>query len=382
MGNIPNLIMKRNNIFSCESVTSGHPDKLCDAISDAILDKFLEKDPKSRVACECMASAGQVMISGQITSTGTIDLENTARDVIRDIGYDSDKKYFNADTCAINISVNKQSPDIALGVDINGAGDQGMMFGYANNETDIYLPYALTKAHELTKKLEEVRKIKKDNILYPDGKSQISVQYKNGKIERIDTILISNQHNAEIELPELKKYIKENIIDSVFDNSPYIDNDTKILINPTGRFNIGGPLGDTGLTGRKIIVDTYGGYAPHGGGAFSGKDPTKVDRSAAYMARYIAKNIVHHYNIPECTVQLAYAIGVPQPVSISIDINDAFPESEIDFIKNTINNKLDLSPKGIIDFLDLRRPIYYNNVNYGHFGKDSKIYKWEELNLF
>ena len=375
--------MKRNDIFSCESVTSGHPDKLCDAISDAILDSYIEKDPLSRVACECMASAGQVMISGQITSNGIVNLEETARNVVRNIGYDSDKKYFNADTCAINISVNKQSPDIAMGVDVNGAGDQGMMFGYANNETKNYLPFAFSKAHELCKTLETVRKEKNDDVLYPDGKAQISVQYEDNKIKRIDTILVSSQHNNYIALEDLKTYIKENVIFKVFQNSDLIDDKTKILINPTGRFNIGGPLGDTGLTGRKIIVDTYGGYAPHGGGAFSGKDPTKVDRSAAYMARYIAKNIVHHYGFNECTVQLAYAIGVPQPVSISININDdKVKDSDIKDITKIIKNKLDLSPKGIIDFLDLRRPIYLNNVNYGHFGKDAQIYKWEELNLF
>ena len=375
--------MKRNDIFSCESVTSGHPDKLCDAISDAILDEYLKVDPTSRVACECMASAGQVMISGQITSKGVVDLEKTARDVIRNIGYNSDKKYFNADTCAINISVNRQSPDIAMGVDINGAGDQGMMFGYANCETDTYLPFAFSKAHELCKTLEKVRNKKDDGILYPDGKAQISVQYKDGKIDRIDTILISSQHNDTISLEDLKKYITKNVIENVFKDSNLIDDKTKILINPTGRFNIGGPLGDTGLTGRKIIVDTYGGYAPHGGGAFSGKDPTKVDRSGAYMARYIAKNIVHHYGFNECTVQLAYAIGVPQPVSVSINVNDEkVSQKDLEAISKIIKNKLDLSPKGIIDFLDLRRPIYLNNVNYGHFGKDASIYKWEELSLF
>ena len=375
--------MKRNDIFSCESVTSGHPDKLCDAISDAILDEYLKVDPTSRVACECMASAGQVMISGQITSKGVVDLEKTARDVIRNIGYNSDKKYFNADTCAINISVNRQSPDIAMGVDINGAGDQGMMFGYANCETDTYLPFAFSKAHELCKTLEKVRNKKDDGILYPDGKAQISVQYKDGKIDRIDTILISSQHNDTISLEDLKEYITKNVIENVFKDSNLIDDKTKILINPTGRFNIGGPLGDTGLTGRKIIVDTYGGYAPHGGGAFSGKDPTKVDRSGAYMARYIAKNIVHHYGFNECTVQLAYAIGVPQPVSVSINVNDEkVCQKDLEAISKIIKNKLDLSPKGIIDFLDLRRPIYLNNVNYGHFVKDASIYKWEELSLF
>lgn len=374
--------MIHNALFSSESVTSGHPDKLCDAISDAILDEYLKQDSKSRVACECMASAGQIMVSGQITSKGTVDLDRIVRNVISNIGYDSDEKYFNYKTCAVNISVNKQSPDIAMGVDINGAGDQGIMFGYANNETKNYMPYALSKAHELCKTLETVRKTKKDEILYPDGKAQVSVLYEKDRIKRVDTILVSSQHNATIDIEDLRKYITNNIITPVFQDSHLVDEKTKILINPTGRFNVGGPLGDTGLTGRKIIVDTYGGFAPHGGGAFSGKDPTKVDRSAAYIARYIAKNIVHYYEIPECTIQLAYAIGVAQPVSIALNTNNNLSDNVQKEILNKITNKLDLSPKGIINFLDLQKPIYYNNVNYGHFGKDEKIYKWEQLNLF
>lgn len=374
--------MRKYDIFTCESVTSGHPDKLCDAISDAVLDACLEQDPLSRVACETMASAGQVMISGQITTKAKIEIPDIARETILKIGYDSDKKFFNGNTCAINLSINKQSPDIALGVDVNGAGDQGMMFGYANNETDICLPFAFVKAHELCANLEKART--ETNFIYPDGKSQVTVEYdKNNKIKRIDTVLLSTQHSEDIDINELRNYIAEEIIIPTFLDSSLLDDKTKILVNPTGRFNIGGPLGDTGLTGRKIIVDTYGGYAPHGGGAFSGKDPTKVDRSAAYMARYLAKNILTQYNLSECTVQLSYAIGVEQPISLTILTNEEeLSENDKQYIKKYIKKNVDLSPKGIINKLNLRNPIYSNNVNYGHFGKNPEIYLWEKIDLF
>lgn len=373
--------MNKYDIFTCESVTSGHPDKLCDAISDAVLDACLSEDPLSRVACETMASAGQVMISGQITTKANIEIPEIAKKTILDIGYDSDKKFFNGNTCAINLSINKQSPDIAMGVDVNGAGDQGLMFGYASNETPECLPFAFVKAHDLCKELEKTRKEKGINFIYPDGKSQVTVEYEDGKIKRVDTVLISTQHSEDIEINDLREYVASEIILPSFYDSDLIDDKTKILINPTGRFVIGGPLGDTGLTGRKIIVDTYGGYAPHGGGAFSGKDPTKVDRSAAYMARYLAKNILMKYELSECTIQLSYAIGVAQPISLTILTN----ENELSIndkkeIKKYIYKNVDLSPKGIIDRFDLRKPIYSKNVNYGHFGKSDSA--WEKINLF
>ena len=374
--------MRKYDIFTCESVTAGHPDKLCDAISDAVLDACLKEDELSRVACETMASAGQVMISGQITTNANIDIPEIARDTILKIGYDSDKKFFNGNTCAINLSINRQSPDIALGVDINGAGDQGMMFGYANNETDVCLPFALVKAHELCQNLETAKE--NTDFIYPDGKSQVTVEYdKNNKIKRIDTVLVSTQHSENIDINDLRNNVVEDIIIPTFFDSTLLDEKTKILVNPTGRFNIGGPLGDTGLTGRKIIVDTYGGYAPHGGGAFSGKDPTKVDRSAAYMARYLAKNILSKYNLTECTVQLAYAIGVEQPISLTILTNETeLSENDKKDIKSYIKKNVDLSPKGIINRFDLRKPIYLPNVNHGHFGKNPDIYLWEKVDLF
>ena len=376
--------MKKYDIFTCESVTSGHPDKLCDAISDAILDAYLEKDPFARVACETFANAGQVTIGGQITSSANVEIPEIAKKVILDIGYDSDKKFFNGNTCAINTCINKQSADIALGVDVNGAGDQGMMFGYASNETESCMPFALVKAHELCSTLEKERKENFNHILYPDGKSQVSVEYdKNNKIKRIDTILVSTQHCEDIEIENLRELVSENIILPTFYDTDLIDDKTKFLINPTGRFNVGGPLGDTGLTGRKIIVDTYGGYAPHGGGAFSGKDPTKVDRSAAYMARYLAKNILNKYELSECTVQLSYAIGVAQPISLTILTNgEEMSEQTKKDVKKYILKNVDLSPKGIIDRLDLRKPIYSKNVNYGHFGKNPLDYNWEKIDLF
>ncbi len=374
-------------LFTSESVTEGHPDKLCDYISDSILDAYLSKDKNARVACETVAGKNKIFITGEITSIAEVDIEKVVRDTIKEIGYDNEKTDLDYRTCEIEISLSKQSPDIALGVDksleskegenINseGAGDQGIMFGYACNETEELMPLPIMLAHKLSKRLTEVRKQKIIDYLRPDGKVQVTVEYEEERPLRVDTIVISTQHNEGIDLEELKKDIKEKVINVVVPKK-LLDNETKYFINPTGKFVIGGPLGDSGLTGRKIIVDTYGGYARHGGGAFSGKDATKVDRSATYMARHIAKNIVANKYASKCEIQLSYAIGVAKPVSIYVNTyrTNTIPEEEI--IKK-INNKFDLTPRGIIEYLDLQKPIYKSTTNYGHFGKENL--SWEKM---
>ena len=375
--------------FSSESVTEGHPDKLCDYISDSILDSFLELDPNSRIACECVASKGEIYITGEISSSANIDIENVARNAIKEIGYSDANVDIDYKTCKVTINISKQSQDIALGVDSSletkkgelesiGAGDQGLMFGFACSETKELMPLPISLAHKLAERLAFVRKNSIIDYIRPDGKVQVTVEYDNDIPKRVDTIVVSTQHLPDIEMEQLKKDIIENVIKPIVPNE-LLDEKTKYLINPTGRFVIGGPLGDSGLTGRKIIVDTYGGYSRHGGGAFSGKDPSKVDRSASYMARHIAKNVVANGYAKKCEVQLAYAIGVAKPVSVYIDTfgTNTIPEEEI---LNKINKQFDLTPTGIINYLDLKRPIYKQTTNYGHFGKENL--PWEKIISF
>lgn len=373
-------------LFTSESVTEGHPDKLCDYISDSVLDECLKQDKNSRVACETLASKGEVYITGEITSKANINIEQIARNTIKEIGYNNASLDIDYKTCKIIVNISKQSSDIAMGVDKSledkegeniaseGAGDQGIMFGFACDETENYMPLPIDLAHKLAKKLTEVRKSKEIRGLRPDGKVQVTVEYDDGKPIRVDTVVLSTQHVDGKDIEELRKEVKEKIIFKVIPKK-LIDENTKYYINPTGRFVIGGPLGDSGLTGRKIIVDTYGGYARHGGGAFSGKDATKVDRSASYMARFLAKNIVANGYAKKCEIQLSYAIGVAKPVSIFVDTfgTETIPSTEI--ISKV--EKFDLTPRGIINYLDLQRPIYKLTTNYGHFGKENLT--WEKI---
>ena len=353
-------------LFTSESVTEGHPDKICDQISDAILDACLEQDPFSRVACECLITTNKLIIAGEITTQAQVNYEAIARKVICDIGYDSEEKFFDGKNCEVEVLIHTQSPDIAMGVDTWGAGDQGIMFGYASNETQSFLPMPIDLAHKLAFQLSKVRKSWLLPFLRPDGKTQVSVEYENGKAKRIATIVVSTQHSKDITQEELHKAIKDEVIVPIV--GELMDAQTVVHINPTGSFYVGGPVGDCGLTGRKIIVDSYGGMGRHGGGAFSGKDPTKVDRSAAYMARYLAKNIVASGLCEKCELQISYAIGVKQPVSLFLeDFWTAKVEKKL--ILETIQTHFDLSPHWIIDFLQLRKPIYKATASYGHFGK-------------
>ncbi|PCK11749.1 methionine adenosyltransferase [Bacillus safensis] len=384
---------QNRRLFTSESVTEGHPDKICDQISDSILDEILKKDPNARVACETSVTTGLVLVSGEITTSTYVDIPKTVRDTIKEIGYTRAKYGFDAETCAVLTSIDEQSADIAQGVDkalearegtmteeeidAIGAGDQGLMFGFANNETEEFMPLPISLAHKLSRRLTEVRKNETLAYLRPDGKTQVTVEYdEQNKPVRIDTVVISTQHAPEVTLEQIQSDLKEHVISPVVP-SELIDEQTKYFINPTGRFVIGGPQGDAGLTGRKIIVDTYGGYARHGGGAFSGKDATKVDRSAAYAARYVAKNIVAAGLADSCEVQLAYAIGVAQPVSISIDTFGTGKASEEKLIE-VVRANFDLRPAGIIKMLDLRRPIYKQTAAYGHFGRHDLDLPWEK----
>ena len=381
-------------LFTSESVTEGHPDKMCDQISDAILDALLEQDPMSRVACETATTTGLVMVMGEITTKGYVDIQKVVRNTVREIGYDRAKYGFDCDTCGVIVALDEQSPDIAMGVDkaleakenkmtdeeleAIGAGDQGMMFGYATNETDEYMPYPIYLAHKLARQLTKVRKDGTLRYLRPDGKTQVTVEYdENGKPSRLDAVVLSTQHDEEVTQEQIHKDIKKYVFDEILP-AEMVDENTKFFINPTGRFVIGGPHGDSGLTGRKIIVDTYGGMARHGGGAFSGKDCTKVDRSAAYAARYVAKNIVAAGLADRCEIQLSYAIGVAQPTSIMVD---TFGTSKLreDQLVEMIRKHFDLRPAGIIKMLVLRRPIYKQTAAYGHFGRDDLDLPWEKL---
>ena len=361
--------------FTSESVTEGHPDKLCDYISDSILDECLKQDENSRVAVETFAANNNITVAGQITTKANINVEEIVRNVIKEVGFDNSETDMDYRTCNINIDIAKQSPDIAMGVDVGGAGDQGIMFGFACDETENYMPFAIYMAHKLAKKVTDVRKSGEISYLRPDAKTQITVEYENEKPKRIETILISTQHLDTVDNETIKKDIKEKVIKQVIPEE-MIDENTKIYINPTGRFVIGGPLGDTGLTGRKIIVDTYGGYARHGGGCFSGKDASKVDRSAAYMLRHIAKNIVANGYAKKCEIQIAYAIGMKEPLSIYVNTFGTGTKTEEEIVEK-IKEKFDLTPEGIIKYLGLRKPIYRQTTNYGHFGKENL--PWEKI---
>ena len=380
-------------LFTSESVTEGHPDKICDQISDAILDALLEQDPMSRVACETCTTTGIVMVMGEISTKAYVDIQKIVRDTVREIGYTRGKYGFDADTCGVITTIDEQSSDIAMGVDkaleakennmtdeeidAIGAGDQGMMFGFATNETEEYMPYPISLAHKLSRQLTKVRKDGTLSYLRPDGKTQVTVEYDNGKPSRLDAVVLSTQHDPDITQEQIHEDIKREVFDKILP-ADMVDDETKFFINPTGRFVIGGPHGDAGLTGRKIIVDTYGGYARHGGGAFSGKDCTKVDRSAAYAARYVAKNIVAAGLADKCEIQLSYAIGVAEPTSIMVDTFGTGKKSNQELV-DLIRKHFDLCPAGIIKMLDLRRPIYKQTAAYGHFGRNDLDLPWERL---
>ncbi len=382
-------------LFTSESVTEGHPDKMCDAISDAILDALMEKDPMSRVACETATCTGFVLVTGEITTNAYVDIQRIVRDTVKEIGYDRSEYGFDGNTCAVMVAIDEQSSDIAMGVDkaleakenrmsdaeieAIGAGDQGMMFGYATNETPEYMPYPISLAHKLALQLTKVRKDGTLKYLRPDGKSQVSVEYdENGKPKRLEAVVLSTQHDADVTQEQIHEDIKKYVFDPILPQE-LIDSETKFFINPTGRFVIGGPHGDAGLTGRKIIVDTYGGYARHGGGAFSGKDCTKVDRSAAYAARYVAKNIVAAGLAERCEIQLSYAIGVAQPTSVMVDSFGTGKVSDEKLVE-IVRSNFDLRPAGIIKMLDLRRPLYKQTAAYGHFGRNDLDLPWEKTN--
>jgi S-adenosylmethionine synthetase len=365
----------RNYLFTSESVTEGHPDKIADQISDAVLDEVMRQDPRGRVACETLVTTGLAVVAGEITTSAHVDYDTLVRDTIREVGYYDATFGYDANTCAVMCTVKRQSPDIAMGVDTGGAGDQGLMFGFACDETDELMPMPIQLAHRLTQRLSEVRKSKKSSFLRPDGKSQVTVEYREGRPVRVDCVVISTQHSDTVSNEDLRASVMEDVIRPIVPAS-MLDRNTKYHINPTGRFVIGGPMGDAGLTGRKIIVDTYGGYSRHGGGAFSGKDPSKGDRSACYMARYIAKNVVSAGLARRAEVQLAYAIGVAEPVSVMVDAfgTATVPEERITAL---IREHFVLTPKGIIETLDLRRPIYKPTAAYGHFGRTGPGFTWE-----
>jgi len=366
---------KRNFLFTSESVTEGHPDKIADQISDAVLDEVMRQDPKGRVACETLVTTGLVVVAGEITTSAHVNYDEIARETVRQVGYDNAKYGFDSDTCAVVCTVKRQSPDIAMGVDTGGAGDQGLMFGFACDETEELMPMPIQLAHRLTQRLSEVRKNGKASFFRPDGKSQVTVEYRDGKPARVDCVVISTQHSDDVSTDTLRSAVVEQVIRPIVP-AHMLDSRTKFHINPTGRFVIGGPMGDAGLTGRKIIVDSYGGYSRHGGGAFSGKDPSKVDRSACYMARYIAKNVVAAGLATRAEVQLAYAIGVAEPVSVMVDSfgTSTIPEERI---TQLVRENFALTPKGIIETLDLRKPIYKPTAAYGHFGRTGPGFTWE-----
>jgi len=371
--------MKHKYFFTSESVTEGHPDKVCDQISDAVLDKILEEDPSGRVACESMVTTGLAFVAGEISTSCYVDIPKIVRDTIKGIGYTHADYGFDYLTCGVITSIQGQSPDIAMGVDTGGAGDQGMMFGYASNETKEFMPMPITLAHALTRRLAKVRKESIVDYLRPDGKSQVTIEYDEGVPKRVEAVVISAHHDGVAKMKDIQDDIKKLVIKEIIPAN-LMDKDTKIFINPTGRFEVGGPQGDTGVTGRKIIVDTYGGVGSHGGGAFSGKDPTKVDRSASYMARYAAKNIVASGIAEKCEVQFAYAIGVVEPVSIMVNTFGTSKISEKNIVK-LVRENFDLFPGGIIEKLKLRRPIYQKTAAYGHFGRTENGFTWEEIDM-
>jgi len=368
---------KSKHLFTSESVTEGHPDKICDQISDAVLDEIYERDPNGRVACETAVTTGLTIVAGEISTSCYVDIPKIVRQTIKDIGYTDAVFGFDYLTCGVITSIQEQSPDIAMGVDPGGAGDQGMMFGYATDETPEYMPLPIMLAHKLTRRLSELRKKKMLNYLRPDGKSQVTVEYDNGKPFRVDAVVLSAHHSSDVKMRKIQHDLKRLAIKKVLPKE-MVDRKTKVYINPTGRFEVGGPQGDTGVTGRKIIVDTYGGVGSHGGGAFSGKDPTKVDRSASYMARYVAKNIVASGLAKKCEIQIAYAIGIPEPVSIMVNTFDT-GRLEDEKIARLVGVIFDLRPKAIIEHLKLRRPIYKRTACYGHFGRTEEGFSWEEI---